>query len=200
MNKITLAGVVDTIPEYSHSFLGENFYSFYISCERISGTADRLKCCVSEIYLPQIECGEALKLEGEVRVRRNRGNEHKLLDIYAFVNKIIDDYNGDENEVVVDGFTCKDAIYRETPLGRQISEFILASNRLHGKSDYIPCIAWGRNAVHMEKIEVGTPLTVTGRLQSRTYIKRLENGETEERTAYELSASRIEVTGNGNRN
>lgn len=200
MNRITLAGVVDTMPEYSHSILGENFYIFYLSCERMSGIADRLKCCVAEIFLPQIECGEALKIEGDVRVRKNKGNQSQLLDVYVFVGRIIEDYNGDENEVVVEGFTCKTATYRETPLGRQIADFIVASNRLHGKSDYIPCIAWGRNAVRMAEIGVGTPITVVGRLQSRTYIKKLDSGETEERTAYELSASKIEVVGNGNKN
>ena len=192
MNRITLAGVVDTMPEYSHSILGENFYIFYLSCERMSGIADRLKCCVAEIFLPQIECGEALKIEGDVRVRKNKGNQSQLLDVYVFVGRIIEDYNGDENEVVVEGFTCKTATYRETPLGRQIADFIVASNRLHGKSDYIPCIAWGRNAGYGEKLTVGTRLLLEGRLQSREYKKKLEDGTAETRKAFEVSILKME--------
>ena len=200
MNKIRLDGKIATEPEFSHECKGEKFYKLFLEVHRKSEVVDTLPCMVPEVFLKDVEVGECVGINGEIRTRNNHSEGKSKLEIYVFVLGV-DDYEGhDINYVELEGYVCKVPTYRETPLGREIADLTIASNRPYGKSDYIPCIAWGRNAVRMAEIWVGTPISVVGRLQSRIYIKKLDNGETEERTAYELSASRIEVVCNGNKN
>ena len=117
---------------------------------------------------------------------------HLILNVYAVDIEELDDNHKYMNRITLDGYICKAPTYRETPYGRQISDFLVASNRQYGKSDYIPCIVWGRNAVYASGLPVGTHLKITGRIQSRKYIKRYLDGAEEERTAYEVSVSKIE--------
>lgn len=192
MNKIVLAGTVVDEPTFSHEVYGEKFYHFYLSSSRESGTCDVLPCIISEILKKDIEAGTEIKVLGEIRTRNVYENNKSHLEITVFVKNIFP-YEEYENYVEVEGFLCKQPIYRETPLGRQVTDLLIASNRSYGKSDYIPTIAWGRMAIKSSKLEVGAKVKVFGRLQSREYVKKIEDGTEETRVAYELSSSRIDV-------
>lgn len=192
MNKIILAGLVTEEPIFSHEVYGEKFYRFSISSSRQSGTQDVLPCVVSEILKKDIKAGTEVKICGNIRTRNVHENDKSHLEITVFAQDVLP-YEEDENNVLLDGFICKEPTYRETPFGRQITDLLIASNRSYGKSDYIPTIAWGRNAIKTSEFEVGAKVKVFGRLQSREYVKRLEDGTEETRVAYELSASRIDV-------
>lgn len=189
MNKITLSGMVASVPELSHEILGEKFYKFYLISRRTSRAEDELPCLVSEILMKGIEADKKIKITGEIRTRNTNGH----LKISVFAQEVFPYDGQDKNIVDLRGFICKEPKYRITPLGRQITDFLVANNRKYGKSDYIPCITWGRNAVKVSDMPVGTELHIIGRLQSRKYQKQLPNGMRNTRTAYELSADRIEV-------
>ena len=192
MNKTVLAGTVVDEPKFSHETYKEKFYRFLLSVNRESGTSDILSCVVSEILVGGIDNGNQIKIEGDIRTRNVCDETVKHLDVFVFVNKI-STYEEDENLVDLQGYICKKPTYRATPLGRQITDLLVASNRSYGKSDYIPTIAWGRNAIRTSEFNVGTRVKVLGRLQSREYTKRLEDGTEEVRTAYELSAYMVDV-------
>lgn len=192
MNKIILAGLVTEEPEFSHEVYGEKFYNFYLSSSRKSGTKDVLPCIASEILKKDIEAGSEVKVCGNIRTRDVHENDKSHLEIVVFVKEVFR-YEEDENNVELDGFICKEPKYRETPLGRQIADLLVASNRSYGKSDYIPTIAWGRMAIKSSEFEVSERVKVFGRFQSREYVKRLEDGTEETRVAYELSASIVKV-------
>ena len=192
MNKIVLAGLVTEEPTFSHEVHGEKFYRFSLSSSRMSGTNDIIPCTVSEILKKDIEEGTEIKVLGEIRTRNVHENDKNHLEITVFVKEVLL-YEEDENNVELDGFICKEPTYRETPFGRQITDLMVASNREYFKSDYIPCIAWGRNAIRASEFNVGTRVKVSGRLQSREYKKKIDDGTYEVRTAYELSAYMIDV-------
>ena len=192
MNKIVLAGTVVDEPTFSHEVYGEKFYHFCLSSSRESGTCDVLPCIISEILKKDIEAGTEIKVLGEIRTRNVHDNNKSHLEITVFVKNVFQ-HEKDANYVEVEGFLCKQPIYRETPLGRQVTDLLIANNRAYGKSDYIPTIAWGRNAIKTSELEVGTRVKVFGRLQSREYVKKLEDGTEETRVAYELSANRVDV-------
>lgn len=194
MNKITLSGLVDSPLELSYEFFGEKFYKFYFSSKRLSGTVDRIPCIVSEVLAKDIVPGTEIYLEGEIRTRNTYGESEKRkhLEIKVFV-KYVGDYIGhDFNKVELNGYVCKEPIYRETPSQRQICDMLIASNRNCGKSDYIPSITWGRNALRSSGFSVGDCVNLEGRLQSRIYEKRTGD-DLVEMTAYELSISKIEL-------
>ena len=193
MNKIVLAGLVTEEPIFSHEVHGEKFYRFYLSSSRQSGYCDVLMCTVPEIIKNGINEGNMVKVLGEIRTRNVHEDDKSHLEVTVFVKEVLL-YEEDENNVELDGFICKEPVYRETPFGRQITDLIVASNRERNyKSDYIPCIAWGRNAIRTSEFNVGTRVKVSGRLQSREYNKKIDDETYEERTAYELSASMIDV-------
>lgn len=192
MNKIVLAGLVTEEPTFSHEVHGERFYRFYLSSSRQSGYCDVLMCTVPEIIKNGINEGNMVKVLGEIRTRNVNENDKNHLEITVFVKEVLS-YEEDENNVELDGFICKEPTYRETPFGRQITDLMVASNREYFKSDYIPCIAWGRNAIRASEFNVGTRVKVLGRLQSREYKKKIDDGIYEVRTAYELSAYMIDV-------
>lgn len=192
MNNITLAGIVVEEPIFSHEIYGEKFYRFSISSSRKSGTQDVLPCVVSEILKKDIEAGTEIKVCGNIRTRNVHENDKSHLEITVFVKEVLP-YEEDENNVELDGFVCKEPTYRETPLGRKVTDLLIASNRSYGKSDYIPTIAWGRMAIKSSEFEVGERVKVFGRLQGREYVKRLDDGTEETRVAYELSASIVKV-------
>ena len=193
MNKIVLAGLVTEEPTFSHEVHGEKFYRFYLSSSRQSGYCDVLMCTVPEIIKNGINEGNMVKVLGEIRTRNVHEDDKSHLEVTVFVKEVLL-YEKDENNVELDGFICKEPVYRETPFGRQITDLIVASNRERNfKSDYIPCIAWGRNAIRASEFNVGTRVKVLGRLQSREYKKKIDDGTYEVRTAYELSAYMIDV-------
>ncbi len=200
-NVVRILGVVETEPEFSHEVYGEGFYNFKVKVKRLSEVYDILVVTVSERLVDKelISCGNALEVIGQIRSYNNYTNnirENKLVlnvcarEIFLLEDEEIHKHN---NEVELLGYICKEPVYRSTPFGREITDALLAVNRHYNKSDYIPCIVWGKNAKFISKLEVGTKLKVWGRLQSRTYQKRLEDGEVIEKSAFELSISKLEV-------
>ena len=193
MNKIVLAGLVTEEPIFSHEAHGERFYRFSLSSSRMSGNCDVLMCTVPEIIKNGINEGNKVKVLGEIRTRNVHENDKNHLEITVFVKEVLL-YEEDENNVELDGFICKEPTYRETPFGRQITDLIVASNRERNyKSDYIPCIAWGRNAIRTSEFNVGTRVKILGRLQSREYKKKIDDETYEVRTTYELSSAVVDV-------
>lgn len=198
-NYIYLSGVISSPPEFSHSIYGENFYRLFLSVKRLSGVEDTVPVTVSERILPSaaVEIGTHFSVIGQVRSYNQRNSSGSKLIITVFAREMIQDTCADRdadcNECELLGFICKPVIYRTTPFSREISDVLLAVNRNYGKSDYLPCIAWGRNARYLNKLTVGSELSVIGRLQSRDYKKLLDNGEIETRIAYEISCSSLEL-------
>lgn len=194
MNKIVISGLLKEKPKFLHECKGENFYGADIVSERLSGTVDELPCVIPEIYANSLQESERVKFIGEIRTRNVDNGGKRKLDMFVFVTGLAEYGYKDENSVEIDGFICKEADYRETPLGRQIADVLVASNRPYGKSDYIPCICWGRNAIKIASLQIGDRIGLHGRFQSREYTKMTENG-VEVRTAYEVSASCVELGG-----
>lgn len=193
MNKIILAGTVTDEPIFSHEVYGEKFYIFYLSSSRSSGTNDILPCIISEILMNGVRSGSQIMIEGNIRTRNVQVNEKRNLEITVFVKDVLP-YEKDENYVELEGFLCKSPNYRETPSGRKITDLLIATNRqFTRKSDYIPVIVWGRQAIWSSFLQTGMKLEISGRLQSREYTKRLVDGTAEVRTAYELSSSRVDI-------
>ena len=160
MNKIRLDGKVATEPEFSHECKGEKFYKLFLEVKRKSEVVDTLPCLVPEVFLKDVKVGECVGINGEIRTRNNHIEGKSKLEIYVFVLGV-DDYEGhDINYVELEGYVCKVPTYRETPLGRKICDLLVASNRLCSKSDYIPCISWGRNAIASSLLEVGEHVSV----------------------------------------
>lgn len=187
MNEITLSGTIEKI-ELSHSKLSEKFYCIQLNSFRQSGTIDSIKCIASEIYVNGLKEGMSVEILGNIRTRNVSDGEKTHLDVFVFVDDIKKTGDSCENCVLIDGFICKNPIVRDTPNGRRLSDFILAVNGNYGKTAYIPCIIWGRNADRVAMCNVGTEIKLKGRLQSREYVKRHEDGTKEVRTAYEVSA------------
>ena len=197
-NQVNITGVVDSEFTYSHEVFGEQFYVFNISTERISGVLDTIPVTISEraINLDEIHVGKRFKIYGQFR-SFNKHMEHKnrvILSVFARDIMELDDNQLDVNEnyISLDGYICKEPIYRKTPLGREIADMLIAVNRSYGKSDYIPCICWGRNARFAENFNVGGHIQVWGRIQSREYQKKISEDEFEKRVAYEVSVSKLE--------
>ena len=199
-NHLVLVGKVASEKRYSHEIYGEKFYIFNIEVVRLSSTVDIIPITVSERLLTSIDLsmGKNLKVEGQFRSYNNYENERNRLILTVFAKEISEvnlEENKEEvsNEVILVGYICKKPIYRQTPFGREIADILLAVNRAYNKSDYIPCIAWGRNARFCENMEVGTEVKLTGRVQSRIYEKKHEDGTVEERVAYEVSVASLEI-------
>ncbi|MFQ9515355.1 MAG: single-stranded DNA-binding protein [Eubacterium sp.] len=193
-NKVKLVGSVVSEPEYSHKVCGEKFYIFYLSISRRSGTVDKIPITVSErlVYIDKIKIGERFEIEGQFRSHNRIENDKSRLILSVFCSSIISAENeNDKNVIEIEGYICKQPIYRETPLGRDICDLLIAVNRPYGKSDYIPCIAWGRNAIYASNFEVGVKVFVKGRVQSREYSKKIDEGMEEIGTAYEVSIIQI---------
>lgn len=196
MNKIRLSGIVDSFGNSFCSY-GEEFTRLVISSKRKSGILDKVNCVIPEcMFKKKIAIGEPICVTGEIHSRNVEEDNHKRrVDIFVFANEILDYPGNDINEAEGTFYIVKKKELRETPNGRQITDLVLAAHRFSGKSDYIPTIAWGRNAIRVAAMPIGTEIDVVGRLQSREYIKRYEDGTEETRIAYELSASRVEEIG-----
>ena len=212
-NSAYISGVIAEEFCYSHEVCGEKFYTSIVDVERKSGVIDKVPIMVSERLadvgslligdgdVTDKWVGERVYIYGQFRsFNKHDGNRnHLILHLFARGFFCIDDIGQGENRIELDGFICKDPIYRKTPYGREICDILLAVNRPYGKSDYIPCICWGRNSRFASGLEAGTRLKVQGRIQSREYTKNLSETESETRTAYEVSISKMEVTHeNGN--
>lgn len=204
-NRLTLVGKVTSEKVFSHEIYGEKFYIFNLSVPRLSGSEDIIPITISERLLTnaELKINDKISIDGQFRSYNSYQNEKSRLILTVFAKDVQFLPNQEEeitvgkdivsNEVVLDGYLCKKPIYRKTPFGREISDILLAVNRAYNKSDYIPCIAWGRNARFCENMEVGTEVKIVGRVQSRTYEKKFEDGRTEQRVAYEVSIGSLEV-------
>ena len=198
-NYLVLIGKIISDKTFSHEIYGESFYVFNLEVPRLSGNEDIIPITISERLIANFDLtiGRKVVIEGQFRSYNSYENEKNRLVLTVFAKDIIDYKEEQEenvsNEVVLNGYVCKKPIYRKTPFGREISDILLAVNRAYNKSDYIPCIAWGRNARFCENTEVGTEVKVVGRVQSRTYEKKFEDGRTEQRVAYEVSIGSLEV-------
>lgn len=198
-NRLKLVGKIASDKSYSHEIYGEKFYVFNLEVVRLSSTVDIIPITISERLLTDIslDIGKKVAVEGQFRSYNNYENERNRLILTVFAKEIVeaDEEEKDEvtNEVLLTGYICKKPIYRQTPFGREISDVLLAVNRAYNKSDYIPCIAWGRNARFCQNMEVGTEIKISGRVQSRTYEKKYEDGRVETRIAYEVSVASMEV-------
>ncbi len=196
-NFIELSGEIASDFTYSHQVYGEAFYSFMLNSKRLSDTCDTLPVTISERLLTDIEAqrGQRVAVTGQLRSYNSysEGKTHLILTVFAKDISINNESAKDVNTIVLDGFICKPPVYRTTPFKREIADILLAVNRSYGKSDYIPVICWGRNAKFASSLLVGTNIVVTGRMQSRTYQKRVSENEAVEKTAYEVSVSKIEV-------
>lgn len=200
-NKVILRGEIVSNFEFSHEVYGEGFYTAMLASERLSGEKDIIPITVSErlVDVKADWMGRFVKVSGQFRSYNKHEGERNRLILSVFVREFEDiteerDFDlEDENLISLDGYICKKPIYRKTPLGREITDILLAVNRSYGKSDYVPMICWGRNARFAENLEVGTRLQIEGRIQSREYQKRISDDEFETRTAYEVSASKLTV-------
>lgn len=213
-NYLTLVGKVTGEKEFSHEIYGEKFYRFSLSIARLSGNADIIPITISERLITDetLTEGKKLLIKGQFRSYNSFENERNKLILTVFAKDVQElpeneeqevEVEGEDgeiakkeemtNEVVLIGFVCKKPIYRQTPFGREIADLLLAVNRAYNKSDYIPTIAWGRNARFCQNLEVGTKVKLVGRVQSRMYEKKHEDGTVENRVAYEVSIGSLEI-------
>lgn len=198
-NQIKLVGTIVSDKTYSHEVYGEGFYTFDLEVPRLSDTSDIIPVLCSERLIAGLDyhIGQKVVIDGQYRSHNNLENDKNKLVLTVFVKEIRlqtpEDENANTNEIILNGYICKKPIYRTTPFGREIADILLAVNRAYNKSDYIPCIAWGRNARFCERMEIGQNVKVFGRIQSRQYEKKLDNGTSEIRRAYEVSVSKMEL-------
>lgn len=203
-NHLVLVGKVASEKTFSHEIYGEKFYSFNLEVPRLSEISDIIPVTISErlISEQELELGKKVVVEGQFRSYNGYENEKSRLILTVFAKEITFKPDDEEleisketvsNEVVLVGYVCKKPIYRQTPFKREIADVLLAVNRAYNKSDYIPCIAWGRNARFCQNMPVGTEVKVVGRVQSRGYEKKLEDGTVLNKVAYEVSVMSLEV-------
>lgn len=193
-NKVTLKGMVASLPEYSHEVYGEEFFTLFLAVDRLSDHQDIIPITVSDRILKEnnFEIGATVALKGQFRSYNKIENEKSKLMLTVFVREVVDALEENvANEIILTGYVCKTPIYRTTPFKREICDVLIAVNRAYNKSDYLPCIAWGRNARFAKALSVGDGITLTGRIQSRDYQKKLSENETVTKTAYEISISQI---------
>ena len=198
-NQVTIAGEVVSEFTFSHEVYGEHFYIVNIAVCRLSNSYDVIPVMVSERLIDVTSDYRVLQVSGQFRsYNRHEENRNRLvLSVFAREAVLASQEDEDEqnpNHIFLDGYVCKHPVYRKTPLGREIADLLLAVNRPYGKSDYIPCICWGRNARYAEHFKVGERCAIWGRIQSREYMKRLSETEMEKRTAYEVSVSKLEYS------
>ena len=197
-NQVTIMGEVATGFTFSHEVFGEGFYMVEVNVKRLSNSCDTIPLMISErlIDVTQDYTGEYIAAQGQFRSYNRHEEQKNRLILSVFVREVSfveEEPDGSKtNSILLDGYICKEPIYRKTPLGREIADLLLAVNRPYGKSDYIPCICWGRNARYASSFEVGEHVQVLGRIQSREYVKKLSETETDKRIAYEVSVSKLE--------
>jgi hypothetical protein len=197
-NQVSIVGEVVSDFVFSHEVFGEGFYMLNVSVQRLSDSCDVIPLMISErlIDVNASYLGAYIQATGQFR-SYNRHEEKKnrlVLSVFVreleFIHEEVE--NAKTNQIFLDGYICKAPVYRKTPLGREIADILLAVNRPYGKSDYIPCICWGRNARFASGFEVGGHTQIWGRIQSREYVKKIDEEESERRVAYEVSVSKLE--------
>ena len=195
-NRIVLHGRVCQAPVPSHTNHGESYLKFPLAVCRLSGAEDRVNVVASAALLERCPLteGEELSVEGEVRSFNNRTGPGSRLVITLFARSVAPTEEEPANHLELSGVLCKPPILRRTPLGREICDLMLAVNRRYGRTDYLPCIAWGGLALQCSRLQTGDPLWLDGRLQSRTYLKTVGEA-TQERTAFEISITSIDPPG-----
>ena len=200
-NQVTITGEIISEYQYSHEVFGEGFYYVEVLVNRLSDSADIIPMIISErlVDVNTSAVGEIVKVTGQFRSYNRHEEKKNRLVLSVFVREIEflenDDKNARINQISLDGFICKEPVYRKTPLGRELADLLVAVNRSYGKSDYIPCICWGRNARFSAGFAVGGHVQIWGRIQSREYIKKIDEEHTQRRVAYEVSVSKIEYIG-----
>ena len=194
-NEARLIGFVSTPIEYSHELHGESFYKVMIASNRLSENKDEIVATISERLIADIDLDVGTKIEvtGQFRSYNNYSGEGSKLILTLFAKDVKLTDEECDNEIFLNGYICKPAVFRTTPFGREIADILLAVNRAYGKSDYIPCIAWGRNAKFAELLPVGSNIKIWGRMQSRKYQKKVDEENVIEKTAYEVSVSKMEM-------
>ena len=196
-NQAVIAGEIISDFEFSHEVFGEGFYFVKLKVSRLSHSSDIIPLLVSErlIDVKQSHIGQFLEVRGQFRSHNKQESDKNRVVLFLFAKEIemIDSAeNRNPNEIFLDGYICKEPVYRTTPLGRKIADVLLAVNRAYGKSDYIPCICWGRNARYAGNLTVGSRIQLRGRIQSREYQKRVSENELIRRVAYEVSVNKLE--------
>lgn len=197
-NVVILVGKIAGEKEFSHEMFGEGFYNYKIEIPRLSENSDFLPLTISERLLvdEKIKAGAMVKVEGQLRSYNKfiDGSNRLVLTIFVRDLGLLENEEDikNPNQIYLEGFVCKSPVYRETPFGREITDILLAVNRAYNKSDYIPCIAWGRNARFSSKLDIGDHIKSWGRIQSRSYQKKLSDGSVLNKIAYEVSISKME--------
>ena len=195
-NKAMLSGRIVDEPEFSHEVMGEGFYETRIEVKRLSEQVDVLPITISERLMNDndITEGSEVCFSGQFRSYNIAEEGRSRLVLSFFVREVLPVSEENPNVIEINGYVCKEPIYRTTPFNREICDMLIAVNRAYNKSDYIPCIAWGRNARFAKNLSVGSRVTINGRMQSRVYQKQMESGEIIQKTAYEVSVSRIIIS------
>lgn len=197
-NQVSVMGKIASQFTFSHQVFGEGFYTVDLLVKRLSDSEDLIPLMVSERLMDVTEDyeGEYIQVQGQFRSYNRHEEKKNRLVLSVFVREVSfveeEDDSIKTNQIFLDGYICKPPVYRKTPLGREIADLLIAVNRPYGKSDYIPCICWGRNARYASAFEVGGHVLLWGRIQSREYMKRVDDTETEKRIAYEVSVSKLE--------
>ncbi|MDY3928688.1 MAG: single-stranded DNA-binding protein [Clostridia bacterium] len=197
-NLAQVCGVVEDELKFNHEIYGEGFYTFTLRIPRLSGTSDKIKVMVSDRLLADVpvKIGDFLEITGQFRSYNSYEESGNRLILTVFAKDIAigdPDLCKNPNSLYLNGYVCKSPVYRTTPFGREITDILLAVNRTYNKSDYIPVIAWGRNARFCKGFKVGDNVKIWGRIQSRDYQKKVSEDETITKTAYEVSISKLEL-------
>lgn len=195
-NKIELGGQILTKPVYTHELYGEGFYEFMLGVTRLSDYEDKVPITISEKLLKDVkfDVGSKISLKGQLRSYNKLVDGKSKLILTVFAREVGEfDSELNSNIIEISGYICKPPIYRTTPFNREICDLLLAVNRAYNKSDYLPCIAWGRNARYIKDCVVGEKVFISGRIQSREYQKKLDNGAVISKTAYEVSVNKINL-------
>ncbi len=192
-NKVYIAGMVESEPKFSYEVFGEGFYEFNLEVKRLSEASDIIPVTISERLLSNenLKVGKCIAGVGQFRSYNKMVEDKSKLMLTVFIRELVPyDENENPNQIELTGFVCKEPIYRTTPFKREITDVLIAVNRSYNKSDYLPCIAWGRNAKFVKNLNVGDKLNLVGRIQSRLYQKKIGD-EVIERVAYEISLSKV---------
>ncbi len=193
-NKVYITGEIVSDATFSHEVYGEGFYEFYVKVLRLSGQADVLPVTISERLISggELQKGKLLSAVGQFRSYNKIENGKSRLMLTVFIRELVEeDAEKNPNSILLSGYICKPPVYRTTPFNREIADVLVAVNRAYNKSDYIPCIAWGRNARFVKSLSVGDRIAVSGRIQSREYQKRFSETDVKTMTAYEVSVSKL---------
>ena len=201
-NQVSMMGEIVSEFQFSHEVFGEGFYMVELAVNRLRNYSDYIPLMISErlIDTEQDYTGQLIRVSGQFRSYNRHEEKKNRLVLSVFVRELefFDEIDENEktNQIFLDGYICKEPIYRKTPLGREIADVLLAVNRSYGKSDYIPCICWGRNARFASGFTVGSHIQIVGRVQSREYVKRIDEENVEHRVAYEVSVSKVDLLEN----